>query len=466
MMSSTAPYHSPPVSSSDITFTCHQTQPDLSAKEKTLDKAYELLTIDDDRACRDISDSACREAPGNFFLNAGNGALTKLAEQIASPGLVLPWLLSAMGPPSSLSGFLVPLNRSGSLVPQLLVSSRIRKYQRRKYFWVASGYVQALALLLMIPLTLFVGGLWGGIGILVLLAVFSVASGVASVSFKDVMAKTIPKGRRGTLLSIRATVGGALALAAGAWLTLTAGDDEPIQFYAGLLAFAAGLWFAATTLFAFIREEAGATDGGRNAIEEARNGWRILSEQHGFRNFVIARSLLLGVPLVVPFYSLFARELGAGLGGLGLFVMANSLAMVLSSYFWGRIADRSSNKAMGWGGLIGAAAALIALAVGWLDLDYTSWWLATIIFITGFAQAGTRLGRKTYLVDAAPEKERPLYVAVSNTLVGIIFLGSSLIGLLAALIGVPGVIAAFTLMMLVGSVMAFRLPGPENMVKD
>ena len=439
----------------------------MSGKKDAIEKAYQILTIDDDRACRDIPDSACREAPGNFFLNAGNGALTKLAEQIASPGLVLPWLLSAMGAPSSLSGFLVPLNRSGSLLPQLVVSSRIRKYSRRKYFWVASGYIQALALLLMIPLTLFVGGLWGGIGILLLLALFSIASGVASVSFKDVMAKTIPKGKRGTLLSIRATVGGALALAAGAWLMITAGEDEPIMFYAALLAFAALLWFVATTLFALIREEAGATDGGRNAIQEARNGWRLLSEQRGFRNFIIARSLLLGVPLVVPFYSLFARELGAGLAGLGLFVMANSLAMVLSSYFWGRMSDRSSKSAMGWGGLIGVVAAIIALALGWwMDLGYTSWWLAAIIFITGFAQAGTRMGRKTYLVDAAPEKERPLYVAVSNTLVGIIFLGSSLIGLLAALIGVQGVITAFTLMMLAGSVMAFRLPDPAEMVPD
>ncbi|MFO8030429.1 MAG: MFS transporter [Cyclonatronaceae bacterium] len=431
----------------------------------TLEKAYQILTIDDDRACRDIPDSACRESPGNFFLNAGNGALTKLAEQIASPGLVLPWLLSAMGAPASLSGFLVPLNRSGSLLPQLMVSSRIRKYARRKYFWVASGYIQALSLLLMIPLTLFVGGLWGGMGVLLLLALFSIASGVASVSFKDVMAKTIPKGKRGTLLSIRGTVGGALALGAGAWLMLAAGEDEPILFYAGLLAVAALLWFAATTLFAFIKEQAGATAGGRNAIDEAWNGWQLLSEQPGFRNFIIARSLLLGVPLVVPFYSLFARELGAGLSGLGLFVMASSLAMVLSSYFWGRMADRSSKKAMGFGGLIGMAAALIALGLGlWLDMDYTSWWLAAIIFITGFAQAGTRLGRKTYLVDAAPEEERPLYVAVSNTLVGVIFLGSSLIGLLAGLIGVQGVIAAFTLMMLTGSVMAFRLPDPENMV--
>jgi len=431
----------------------------VSKRTEILEKTYEILTIDDERACRDIPDSACREAPGNFFLNAGNGALTKLAEQIASPSLVLPWLLGAMGAPASLSGFLVPLSKSGSLMPQLLVSSRIRKYSRRKYFWVAAGYTQALSLLLMIPLTLFVGGLWGGIGILLMLALFSISSGVASVSFKDVMAKTIPKGKRGTLLSIRATVGGALALGAGAWLMISGGEDEPIAFYGALLAVAAILWLVATTLFAFIREYPGATDGGRNAIDEAQKGWQLLTEQKDFRNFVIARSLLLGVPLVIPFYSLFARELGTGLSGLGLFVMANSLAMVLSSYFWGRLADRSSKHAMAYGGMVGTAAALLALGLGWLmGGEYTAWWLATVIFITGFAQAGTRMGRKTYLVDAAPKDERPLYVAVSNTLVGIIFLSSALIGLLAGLIGVQGVIIVFTLMMVAGSLMALRLP--------
>lgn len=439
----------------------------MNDKSDILEKAYEILTIDDERSCKDIPDSACREAPGNFFLNAGNGALTKLAEQIASPSLVLPWLLGAIGAPASFSGFLVPLNRSGSLIPQLLVSARIRTFPRRKYFWVAAGYTQALALLLMIPLTLTAEGMWGGMGILLLLALFSICSGIASISYKDVMAKTIPKGKRGTLLSIRATTGGALALGAGIWLMLAAGEDEPLIFYGALLAVAALLWIVATTLFVFISEEKGATTGGRNAIEEAKKGWSILLDQTGFRRFVIARGLLLGVPLVLPFYSLFARELGTGLGGLGLFVMANSLAMVLSSYFWGRLADRSSKLAMAYGGFAGFTAALIVLALGSRpELDYTAWWLAFIIFTTGFAQAGTRLGRKTYLVDAAPEEERPLYVAVSNTMTGIFFLSSSLVGFLTGWIGVDGVILFFAMMMLAGSLTALRLPDPESMVPN
>jgi hypothetical protein len=47
-----------------------------------------------------------------------------------------------------------------------------------------------------------------GVAVVAALAAFSAASGVGSVAFKDVLAKTIPKGRRGRLLGFRATVGG------------------------------------------------------------------------------------------------------------------------------------------------------------------------------------------------------------------------------------------------------------------
>ncbi|MCA1802566.1 MAG: hypothetical protein LC662_08915 [Rhodothermaceae bacterium] len=182
---------------------------------KVTEKVYEYITEETDNACEEIPESACREAPGNFFLNAANGSLTKLAEVVASPGLVLPWLLASAGAPASLSGFLVPVHRGGALIPQLAVSGYIRAFSKRKWFWVAAGVAQAASLGLMVPSVLLFNGLTSGILVVILLAVFSMASGVGSVSFKDVLAKTIPKGKRGTLLSVRAAAGGLLALFAG-----------------------------------------------------------------------------------------------------------------------------------------------------------------------------------------------------------------------------------------------------------
>jgi len=439
----------------------------MSPTEKDLKQSiYEFITEDDDNACEAIPESACEEAPGNFFLNAFNGACTKLAEQIASPSLVLPWLLSALGAPATLSGFLVPISRGGSLLPQLAISGKIRKFKKRKGFWVGAGITQAAALLLMALVAVTMSGMAAGILILILLAFFSMASGVGSVSFKDVLAKTIPKGKRGTLLSIRATVGGVLALAAGYFIYHYIGDGEDTGLYALLLIAAAVLWFIAAILFFLIKEVPGATGGSRTALKEAREGWNLLKKQPHFTQFILARSLLLSAMLVIPFYAIFAREItGTEVSSLGIFVIANSLAMVFSSYLWGRFADRSSKNVMAAGGFVGLIGATAALSFLFIPSSWqTPLAFSSVFFIAGFAHAGIRLGRKTYLVDAAPEKERPLYVAVSNTLVGLITVLSAVMGFGADLFGVEWLIGIFGVIMLTGIVVSLRLPEADEMV--
>jgi hypothetical protein len=97
-----------------------------------VERVYDFITEDDEgRTCEGIPDSTCHEAPQNLVLNV-NGSTTKLAEQMASPGLVLPWLFSSIGAPTALAGLLVPVKQAGSLLPQLAVAGRIRAYPKRK----------------------------------------------------------------------------------------------------------------------------------------------------------------------------------------------------------------------------------------------------------------------------------------------------------------------------------------------
>lgn len=158
------------------------------------ERVYDFITEDDEgRTCEAIPESACKEAPRNFVLNASNGSATKLAEQLASSGLVLPWLLSAIAAPAALAGLLVPIKEAGSLLPQLAVAGRIRGFPKRKRFWVGAGSTQAVLLALMISAVVWFPPLFAGWSIVALLALFAMASGVGSVAFKDVLAKTIPR---------------------------------------------------------------------------------------------------------------------------------------------------------------------------------------------------------------------------------------------------------------------------------
>lgn len=434
----------------------------------TLEQLYDFVTEDEDdegSACQALPADACTEAPRNFFLNAANGTATKLAKQLASPGLVLPWFLAALGAPTALTGFLVPVRRAGALLPQLIISGQLRQYQLRKWFYVAGGGIFALALLLMIPAAMAFSATAAGVAVLALLAVGSIGRGVSSVAFKDVLAKTIPEGKRGTLLAARATSGGLLALLAGVFLRLYVSDSTSLTPYYLLLATAAGLWFVGLALFAAIQEPQGATEGSRNALQEARAGWHLLQENANFRRFILARVLLLGVKLSVPFYTLHARHLvGSQIGGLGLFVIAISLANVLSSPLWGRFSDRSSRSVMMAGGTLAVVVGISALLFGQLPSSWQNAYVfAPIFLLIGFAQAGVRLGRKTYLVDGAPDEDRPLYVALTNTIVGVMTLLAGALGIIAQVFSVQILLMIFIALTAVGVLVAWRMADAEEL---
>jgi hypothetical protein len=56
---------------------------------------YGLLTGDEDaRVCRDIPESACREQPRNFLVHIVSLVASKTGDRLASPKLVLSWLMT------------------------------------------------------------------------------------------------------------------------------------------------------------------------------------------------------------------------------------------------------------------------------------------------------------------------------------------------------------------------------------
>ncbi|MCK9173311.1 MAG: MFS transporter [Desulfuromonas thiophila] len=401
-----------------------------------------------ERACADIPEQACHEQRRNFACNLANGAASKLAEQLAGPNLVLVWLLQLIGSPLWMLGFLMPIKQTAVLLPQLAVAGQIRRLARRKWLWVGGALVQALCLLLMLPVAHGLSPAVAGGVILLLLALFSMASGSASVAFQDVLGKTIAKGRRGRLLSLRALVGGLLTLAAGALLSLLRQTDDSLALVQGLLLAAAGLWLVSAVCFALIREDAGATEGARNPLAEVRHGLTLVRRSSGFRRFLQLRALLLCVELAPPFYFMHLHSLGLVDGStVGLLVAAVGLAQLISSPFWGRLADETSRKVMQHSALLATAAALLALLLTALPVAGLQKALCLLAFVLiGLAEAGVRLGRKTYLVDAIPRQERASCAALSN----------SLVGLLALLLGGLGFIAqsagALSLILLLGAV--------------
>jgi MFS family permease len=420
-------------------------------------KAYDSLFAEEEdaRACLDITDAACKEVPGNFFRNVSAQSVSSLADAIANPKTTLPWMLSALGAPGWISSLLVPIRESGSMLPQLLIADRVRRLQVRKWVYVVGAVLQALAMF-GIALTGFsVDGLVAGLLVLAMVILFSLSRGLCSVASKDVLGKTVPKRRRGRVTGISSSVAGVgtVLFAVGLWLDVGGQDVYPWLFV-----FSGSFWLLAAFLFASIREEAGATDGGRNGFMEALKRFSLLRDDAVFRRFVIARSLLVGTALAAPFLVLLARERTSA--GLEMFLLAQGLAGLLSGHVWGVFADRSSRKVLLFTAMAAGCLGLLVVAADrWANgITYSPWFLPAAFFLLAVLHYGVRLGRKTYVVDMASGNQRTDYVSVSNTVLGFVLLGTGALTAFVQQWGNVAAIALLALMAFASAAIVWRLP--------
>lgn len=426
---------------------------------------YEKLTNEEDaRVCDDISERSCREAPNSFVFILSSYLLTKLGDAIASPKTTLAWLTSVVGAPAFVLGLLVPIRESGSMIPQLFIGSAIRRLPVRKWVWVAGSVAQFLCIAGIGVVAMSLEGAAAGFAILGLITLFSLSRGFCSVAAKDVLGKTIPKPKRGQLTGWSASIAGLLSIGVGVVLMLPLAGDIDAAVLGMLLIGAGALWLIAAAIYSNVGEYAGETGGGRSATE-ALARLSLLATDRPFRRFVMTRALLMCSALSAPYYvALAQKNLGSPTYLLGAFVAAAGVAGLVSAPVWGRFADRSSKYVM-------VAAAIVTSGIGLLTFAFdrylpsvgqAAWFLPAAYFVLSVAHNGVRVGRKTYVVNLASGNQRTDYVAISNTVIGVLLLLVGSVGVLAPIIGNGGVIGLLALMGLAGAALGTTLPDTES----
>ncbi len=427
-----------------------------SLTKSRAEQVYDAIYEDEGaRVCRDISDAACTHVPHNFFLNAASIALGKTADAVANAKTTLPWLLSTVGAPGWIILMLVPIRESGSMLPQLAIGGWVRRAPVRKWFYVAGAIVQAFAMLGLCLSFVLLQGTAAGLGVLIGVIVFSLARGFCSVAAKDVTGKTVPKTRRGRVNGLSSSIAGlGTLLAVGLLYQMDAGFSA----YVGLIAAAALLWFGAAFFYARIDEEPGASEGGVNGLAVALVGLSLLRDDIPFRRFVIARALLIGTSLAAPLVVMMAQQRSNA--DLLFFLLAQGCAALLSGHIWGKFADQSSRLVLLSAGMAAGSLGLMIYLTDMysVDLTRTQWFLPVCFFVLMVLHDGVRAGRKTYLVDLGGADKRTDYVAVSNTVIGAILLGTGALAALVQSFGTVTAILFFSLLAFVAAPFIYALP--------
>jgi hypothetical protein len=379
-------------------------------------------------------------------------SLTKIADGLIDPKLVLSWLLGVLGAPGSLVALLVPLREAGALLPQVLLAPWLEQRKQRRWMWVAGSAGQGLMAAGIAVSAIFLQGWAAGLAICVLLAALALFRAACSVSYKDILGKTVGQTKRGAVTGFAGSAS-SIAVLVFAGLMLS-GLIQTKTAVIAAIALAACLWIAAAFIFSTLDEDDSTPqqDAGLHRFRD------VIRKDANLRRFILVRGLLTATALAPPFLAVMTTQGDDNnLRTLGALLVASSAAGFVSAYAWGWLADRSSRLMLLVAGLLGALAMATGVAVNLAGWAQTTAIIPGVLFVLMVAYHGVRQARSTYLVDISPADRRTVNSAVANLAIGIILLLAGAFGGALSWVGPNAALIGFAAMSALGGLAALGL---------
>ncbi|GBL03071.1 hypothetical protein [Glaciecola sp. KUL10] len=265
--------------------------------------------------------------------------------------------------------------RGGSFLPQAWLSLKLALVKSRHIAWMLGVSVQIIISVIIYMYVPLSDWTYKTYLILSLLLIASLARAVVSLTSKDIQAKNIEKGQRGSISGIASSVSGACLLAI-AILSMLISFDGPIEKAFTYCLIACTCLSIGFLLMGSVKTE---IDTAKNTVKGKQatfvQVWRAMPDKA--KQFILVRSLLVNSAIAAPFFiSLGEQNI---LTSLPLFLIAQA-------------------------------------SVG---------------------HAGIRQGRKVFMLDVFEEQQRTEFVGLVNTIIGIVLL--ALGGTYALLYALPSV---------------------------
>ncbi|WP_289043498.1 MFS transporter [uncultured Aliiroseovarius sp.] len=393
----------------------------------------------------------------NGLIHVVSLSATKTADALIDPKLVLSWVMHAIGAPTYLIGALVPVREAGALLPQLFIARQVQSRPTRRKAWSLGAAVQGVMAIVIAATAFTLGGASAGWLIVAALGVLAISRAVASTTYKDALARSVPQGRRGAITGAAASIAAAFGLAYGAAMALGVFGGVSVAVVAGFISLAGLLFLAASLLFLNLQEEVETPEA------QDKQSWADffapLWSDRQLQLFILSRGFLTATALAPPFIVMITVAASENsLTQLGPLVVASSLAAVLSAFVWGRVSDRSSRLSLILSGFAGAVVyALVAMLALATSGPLNTWLAAILMFAAQVAYQGVRSGRSIYLTDMTHDDTRLGYTALSNTIIGLILLAGLGLGGVAHFVGPEVTLVVCAAMSAIGALIAMRL---------
>lgn len=391
-----------------------------------------------------------------------------VAFSFINPSTVLPAFVRTLTDSEPLVGLIGTVMNGGWLLPQLGAAAIMSGRPRKKPYLLTAIYLgRPLYFLLAFAVWMGLVRYSGAMLVIFFLCIglFTASDSIASVAWFDIIARAVPLVRRGRLIGAGQVLSSMLGIGVGVLVGLIL-DSPSISYptdYAMLFALAALAFLPSTIALSLLREP----EGSGGEVQRSRLGFpgrlgQVWRDNPNFRRLVGHRWLTGLISLSLSFYVLHATEVvGLPEATTGWFVSAQMAGGILSSAALGWLSERKGPRAViRWGSSAILAIPLLALVIHFSSGGWLAWLYPVVYFAIGTMNSSGMLGSFNYLLEIAPDEQRPLYVGLSNTLQGLLVPASLVGGLLLRVTSYPVLFALTAAGVTAGVLLGFRLEEP------
>ena len=400
----------------------------------------------------------------NFSINIAEGSLYVGGAAFISGQTVLPALVSRLGGGNVAVGSVAVILWVGLFLPQVFAARYVETFPRKKPWAIWGGTLQRLFVLLLAISVLAFGERNPAIAlacVLLCYALSQIGLGITTPGWFDLFAKVTPPRRRGRLIGMRNSIGGAAAFLCGLALTwMLARFAFPINY--SLAFFCAFLLQIISVIVQanLVEEHPSKVVAKKPLIEYLRQLPEVFRRNTRFRKFIVMSAFLVVATMPVGFFTVYAlKQFGGGESIVGRFTLAMVAVQVVSGFANGYIADHYGHRialVLAAAGMLGASiTAFLAPSLGWFTLVY--------VFL-GINLGSELMLRYNLSIEYGPVEQRSTYVGLMNTVLAPFYLSSIVGGWISDQFGYHTVFVLGALCSIIGiMLLVFRVEDPHRL---
>lgn len=422
-----------------------------------------------------------------YRLGIVNGIFAYTGSRVADPNTIVPLLLHRLSGAAWVVGAVLGLKGVVEALAQVAVARNLDARDRKKPAYILGSLTQSLTYITIAAVLWFADA----ISAAVVLGVFIVALlgyraglAISGLALNDILTKSVPTTRRGSLHMWRKlTALVVVFFGVTPFVAWAIGADGIFEFPRNF-----GLLFATSVvatgcgwlLFAQVNEPASRSAERKVTwSEHLRRGVELFRNDCCYRRVIRIR-LLVGIAAGVrPFLVVFATavwdlpdEVAA------TFIATQICAEFIGAVVAGRVSDHLGNRrailVMIWSIILCCGAAVVAAAGTWdVPVRILYWQVNLQILILGAAFVGSglflaslQIGYNNYLMDIAPEDQRPSYIGFSTAFTVPLALAPVLYGWGADLFGYQPAFVTALVLSLAALYLFLQLPEPRDELDD